>query len=265
MTPMEAPTQYVRSLIRDAVKKSGMGLRRFEKAHNLKPWTLHGLLDPARKQKPSLDRAAEICRALGLEFYIGPPRDDGVVPRKDEVPVAVEITQLLDLPRDATVEAAVKAIEMLIAAGGDGADVLRENMAGAIKAETEALRLEIAGMAARLDMVSYSDNGVLPRIREPDLIVPTLMFLAKQPDGAASTSDIIAYIEKRFRPAGENTHTLEGSGNLWFSQTVRNMISHRKDASNFIRNGYAEYLGAQHGVRITNKGRRLLKALVTEG
>ena len=73
---MEEPTEHFRQIVRDSVKESGMGLRRFEAAHNLRPWALHGLLDSVRKQKPSLDRAAEICRALGLEFYIGPPRGE---------------------------------------------------------------------------------------------------------------------------------------------------------------------------------------------
>ena len=29
---------------------------------------------------PRLDRAAEICDALGLEFYIGPPRPESIDP-----------------------------------------------------------------------------------------------------------------------------------------------------------------------------------------
>ena len=29
---------------------------------------------------PSIDRAAEVCEAIGLEFYIGPPRDAGSQP-----------------------------------------------------------------------------------------------------------------------------------------------------------------------------------------
>ena len=41
------------------------------------------MLDPARQQVPSLDRAAEICAALGLEFYIGPPRGNPGTERPD--------------------------------------------------------------------------------------------------------------------------------------------------------------------------------------
>lgn len=52
-----------------------MGARRFEAARGLRRWSLRGLLDTARPKVPSVDRAAEICDALGLEFYVGPPRE----------------------------------------------------------------------------------------------------------------------------------------------------------------------------------------------
>ena len=53
-------------------RRPGVGARRFEAAHGLRPWTLRGILDPTREQAPSVDRAAEICAALGLTLSIGP-------------------------------------------------------------------------------------------------------------------------------------------------------------------------------------------------
>ena len=41
--------------------------------HNLPQDAIRSILEG---HTPRLDRAAEICRALGLEFYIGPPRDE---------------------------------------------------------------------------------------------------------------------------------------------------------------------------------------------
>ena len=132
------------------------------------------------------------------------------------------------------------------------------------KAETqaEALRAEIASMAARLEAVTSSDTG--RRIREPELIIPTLMFLATHPDGTARTRDIIKHLEDWFRPSRKDAEILKGRKDSRFSQIVRNMISHRKDAGNFIRNGYADYLNDLRGLRITDKGRKLLYELVNE-
>jgi hypothetical protein len=45
-----------------------------EKAHDLKPDSIRNVLRSARKAGPTLSRAEEICRALDLEFYIGPKR-----------------------------------------------------------------------------------------------------------------------------------------------------------------------------------------------
>ena len=42
-----------------------------EERLGLKAWSLRGVLDPSNPQIPSVDRAAEICAAIGLEFYVG--------------------------------------------------------------------------------------------------------------------------------------------------------------------------------------------------
>lgn len=68
-------TDQIRLLVEDAMKAEGVGARRFEELRGLKPWALRGLLDPERKQSPSIDKAKEIADALGLELYLGPRRD----------------------------------------------------------------------------------------------------------------------------------------------------------------------------------------------
>ena len=70
----ETPFELIRTAIRDSLRRSGAGARTLESKLGLKPWSLRGILDRRRPQVPSVDRAFEICRALGLEFYIGPPR-----------------------------------------------------------------------------------------------------------------------------------------------------------------------------------------------
>jgi len=73
MTESTRPSEQIRRAVRDALTAAGIGARRFEAAHGLRPWTLRGILDPTRRQAPSVDRAAEICAALGLTLSIGPP------------------------------------------------------------------------------------------------------------------------------------------------------------------------------------------------
>ena len=68
------PSDQIREVVSRALEDAKVGARRLEKQYGLQPWSLKGILDPARKQSPSVGRAAEICDALDLEFYIGPPR-----------------------------------------------------------------------------------------------------------------------------------------------------------------------------------------------
>jgi len=58
-----------------------------------------------RGRSPSVERTAEICRALGLEFYIGPRRDEGTSIEK--------INRALGLPEPTEVEAIIEKIESL--------------------------------------------------------------------------------------------------------------------------------------------------------
>lgn len=72
--PSEKPFNQLRRAIQISLRRSGVGVRRLESKLGLKPWSLRGILDRTRPQVPSVDRAFEISKALGLEFYIGPPR-----------------------------------------------------------------------------------------------------------------------------------------------------------------------------------------------
>ncbi len=90
----EKPFDLIRTAIRESLIRSGAGARTLESKLGLKPWSLRGILDRRRPQVPSVDRAFEICQALGLEFYIGPPRRSSSSPpptRTDPAPEWVEI------------------------------------------------------------------------------------------------------------------------------------------------------------------------------
>ena len=86
------PSEQIRHAVREALAAAGVGARRFESAHGLRPWALRGILDPTREQAPSVDRAAEICAALGLTLSIEPAAGsragDGDDAARDAVPAA---------------------------------------------------------------------------------------------------------------------------------------------------------------------------------
>lgn len=97
-----------------------------------------------------------------------------------------------------------------------------------------------------------------PRISERDVLGPALDFLNDAPDGFMTTSDLIAALEQQFQPEGEDAEILKDRSDTRFSQIIRNIVSHRKSATNLIGAGYATYDRTRRGLRITEKGRLFL-------
>jgi hypothetical protein len=100
-----------------------------------------------------------------------------------------------------------------------------------------------------------------PRISERELVVPTLRLLENDNRGWMATSDMIADLTELFAPSGQDAKILEGRRDTYFSQKVRNMISHRDQPSSFIHRGLARY--EQHGLRISDQGRSTVQALLS--
>ncbi len=100
-----------------------------------------------------------------------------------------------------------------------------------------------------------------PRISERELVVPTLRLLYEDNEGWMATSDIIARLTKLFWPTGQDAEILDGRNDTYFSQKVRNMISHRDLRSSFIHRGLAHY--ERHGLQLSNEGRLTVRALLS--
>ncbi len=100
-----------------------------------------------------------------------------------------------------------------------------------------------------------------PRISERELVVPTLRLLEDGNRGWMATSDIIARLTELFAPSGQDAEILEERSDTYFSQKVRNMISHRDQPSSFIHQGLAHY--ERHGLRISHEGRSTVRALLS--
>ena len=97
-----------------------------------------------------------------------------------------------------------------------------------------------------------------PRIKERDTYLPTLQLLSEAEDGFLTTSDLIRGLEHHFAPSGEDAEILEGRADTRFSQIVRNLVSHRDNPGNLIKEGWADYSKTRRGLRITQEGRRHL-------
>jgi hypothetical protein len=76
-----------------------------------------------------------------------------------------------------------------------------------------------------------------------------------------ATNDIIARLTELFAPSGKDSKILERRSDIYFSQKVRNMISHRDQPSSFIHQGLAHY--ERHGLRISDQGRLTVRALLS--
>ena len=95
------------------------------------------------------------------------------------------------------------------------------------------------------------------RIRESELIHPALEIAAKSPRGEVETKVLITELTNRFKPKGTDAEILDGRSDTYFSQKVRNLVSHRKQPSSMFAKGLAEYTG--DGIRITEQGLDYIK------
>jgi hypothetical protein len=105
------------------------------------------------------------------------------------------------------------------------------------------------------------DRTEKPRISERELVLPTLRLLDDGENGWLAATDMIARLTDLFAPSGQDAEILEDRTDTYFSQKVRNMISHRDQPSSFIHRGLAHY--ERHGLRISNHGRSTVRALLS--
>ena len=131
--------QFTR-LVQDRLLETGASLHGLAVANGLPKDAMRSVL---AGHTPKLDRAAEICRALGLEFYIGLPRESGI----DAPTLPREVTEALGLAEGASPAEAAKAIDTRLSGGFDSA-ALQDRVAVVVRAETEALRADLADASA---------------------------------------------------------------------------------------------------------------------
>ena len=99
------------------------------------------------------------------------------------------------------------------------------------------------------------------RVKESDLVLPALRFMSERQDGFISTTDLIQELEELFNPDGMDAEIIDGRSDTFFSQKVRNLVSHKNSPSNMMATGYAEHDEENNGLRITDEGRAFLASL----
>ena len=90
---------------------------------------------------------------------------------------------------------------------------------------------------------------------ESDLIIPTLAYLAVSAEGV-TTSGLIAHLTHTLKPDGRDAEIIENRRDTFFSQKVRNLVSHRT----LVQKGLATYEREdENGLhKITEGGRKYL-------
>lgn len=89
---------------------------------------------------------------------------------------------------------------------------------------------------------------------EPELVLPALALLGDSPSGL-TTSDLIRELTALLRPTGRDAEILPGRRDTYFSQKVRNLVSHKT----LIGPGFEVYDPARQHHEITAAGRQFLQ------
>lgn len=95
---------------------------------------------------------------------------------------------------------------------------------------------------------------------ESELRIPILQALAGSKSGFMATTDIIDAMIDRFKPDGHDLELLNGRADTYFSQKVRNTVSHKSSSVSLIKKGLINYRKELAGLEITESGRAHLKS-----
>ncbi|MBT2131195.1 S24 family peptidase [Aliiroseovarius lamellibrachiae] len=150
--------EHFKNLVEKAVEALRSNAFAVEKAHGLPADAIRGVLrkkkDGAKEAGTSLNRAREICDALDLELYIGPPR---------------EIAPVTEASIDDKVFAMIERLEGHVAAG-DGCINMDGDPIDHLAFTQEWLRR--SGITAgSCFLISVKGDSMEPRISDGDLVM----------------------------------------------------------------------------------------------
>lgn len=88
-----------------------------------------------------------------------------------------------------------------------------------------------------------------------------LVELEASETGELSISKLIEILEERLKPTGKDAEIAEGRGDTYFSQKVRNTVSHRDQGTGLSARGLAIYSADEESWTITSSGRTYVEQL----
>lgn len=92
-------------------------------------------------------------------------------------------------------------------------------------------------------------------ITESEIRVAAIRELATTRSGRLTTTELIERLTDTMKPVGHDMDILEGRSDTVFSQKVRNLVSHRNQASGLQGQDLANYDADTESWTITNAGR----------
>lgn len=84
---------------------------------------------------------------------------------------------------------------------------------------------------------------------EAELVLPSL-YMISLAGGFLKTADLIKALTSQLKPTGHDSDIITDRNDTYFSQKVRNLVSHRK----LDTLGFADYIPSRQGLQITAKG-----------
>jgi len=96
-------------------------------------------------------------------------------------------------------------------------------------------------------------------VTEAQLRIPALQIMAKSKTGFVSTTKLIEELAEIFKPEGKDAQIAQNRSDTYFSQKVRNMVSHRTSSRSLQRREFAIYHKDREGMSITDAGREFLR------
>lgn len=93
---------------------------------------------------------------------------------------------------------------------------------------------------------------------EAEIRKEVLTELATSKTGELSITDLIQSLEARLAPLGHDAEIIDNRSDTFFSQKVRNTVSHRDSGTGLQASGLAVYSAERESWTITQKGRQAI-------
>jgi transposase InsO family protein len=91
---------------------------------------------------------------------------------------------------------------------------------------------------------------------EGEIRMATLIALNASRTGTLTTSQLILALESFMRPRGKDAQIARDRSDTYFSQKVRNLISHRDAGTSLMARGLVQYDAVNETLTITAAGRQ---------